>query len=191
MKELPNSTFFFLSIFASHSYVLIFSPPAWKQIAVEGCLHGELDEVYASIRHVEKIEDIKIDLLIRCGDFQHVKNSLLGVWCIKLAIATTKISEYELILEVLLWTRSSACSDYIYIGGNHDASNYLWELYYGGWATPNIYFLVFSGVIKFVNIRIGGISGIYKQGHYHLGHFERPPFFRVIFGLYTTYANMM
>ncbi|CAL9039548.1 unnamed protein product [Musa banksii] len=172
MKELPNSTFFFLSIFASHSYVLIFSPPSWKQIAVEGCLHGELDEVYASIRHVEKIEDIKIDLLIRCGDFQHVKNSLLGVWCIKLAIATTKISEYELILEVLLWTRSSTCSDYIYIGGNHDASNYLWELYYGGWAAPNIYFLVFSGVIKFVNIRIGGIFGIYKQGHYHLDQEE-------------------
>ncbi|THU70601.1 hypothetical protein C4D60_Mb08t26710 [Musa balbisiana] len=74
MKALPNSTFFFLSIFASHSYVLIFSPPAWKQIAVEGCLHGELDEVYASIRHVEKIEDTKIDLLIRCGDFQAVRN---------------------------------------------------------------------------------------------------------------------
>ncbi|CAL9768265.1 unnamed protein product [Musa acuminata subsp. burmannicoides] len=43
-------------------------------IAVEGCLHGELDEVHASIRHVEKIEDIKIDLLIRCGDFQAVRN---------------------------------------------------------------------------------------------------------------------
>ncbi|PWA70492.1 Lariat debranching enzyme, C-terminal [Artemisia annua] len=64
----------------------------------------------------------------------------------------------------------------IFIGGNHEASNYLWELYYGGWAAPNIYFLGFAGVIKFGNIRIGGLSGIYKHHDYHLGHFERPPY---------------
>ncbi|KAB2634860.1 lariat debranching enzyme-like [Pyrus ussuriensis x Pyrus communis] len=50
----------------------------------------------------------------------------------------------------------------IFIGGNHEASNYLWELYYGGWAAPNIYFLGFAGVVKFGNLQIG--------------HFERPPY---------------
>ncbi|CAM8928981.1 unnamed protein product [Rhodiola kirilowii] len=64
----------------------------------------------------------------------------------------------------------------IFIGGNHEASNYLWELYYGGWAAPNIYFLGFSGVVKFGNIRIGSLSGIYNERHYHLGHYERPPY---------------
>ena len=29
----------------------------------------------------------------------------------------------------------------IFIGGNHEASNYLQELTYGGWVAPNIYFL--------------------------------------------------
>ena len=29
----------------------------------------------------------------------------------------------------------------IVIGGNHEASNHMWELYYGGWLAPNIYFL--------------------------------------------------
>ncbi|KAJ8453394.1 hypothetical protein Cgig2_008278 [Carnegiea gigantea] len=48
--------------------------------------------------------------------------------------------------------------------------------YYGGWAAPNIYFLGFAGVIKFGNIRIGGLSGIYNARHYKLGHFERPPY---------------
>jgi len=43
--------------------------------------------------------------------------------------------------------------------------------YYGGWAAPNIYFLGFAGVIKFGNIRIGGLSGIYKPGYYNLGKF--------------------
>ncbi|RZC89258.1 hypothetical protein C5167_030952 [Papaver somniferum] len=64
----------------------------------------------------------------------------------------------------------------IFIGGNHEASNYLWELYYGGWAAPNIYFLGFVGVIKFGNLRIGGLSGIYNARHYHSGHYERPPY---------------
>jgi len=41
--------------------------------------------------------------------------------------------------------------------------------YYGGWAAPNIYFLGFAGVIKFGNIRIGGLSGIYNARHYKLG----------------------
>ncbi|KAF8377437.1 hypothetical protein HHK36_030814 [Tetracentron sinense] len=48
--------------------------------------------------------------------------------------------------------------------------------YYGGWAAPDIYFLGFSGVIKFGNIRIGGLSGIYNARHYHCGHYERSPY---------------
>lgn len=41
--------------------------------------------------------------------------------------------------------------------------------YYGGWAAPQIYFLGFAGVIKFGNIRIGGLSGIYKSHDYNRG----------------------
>jgi lariat debranching enzyme len=29
----------------------------------------------------------------------------------------------------------------IFIGGNHEASNYLQELPYGGWVAPDIYYL--------------------------------------------------
>lgn len=40
----------------------------------------------------------------------------------------------------------------IFIGGNHEASNHLQELPYGGWVAPNIYYL-------------GEIFGSYSQMH--------------------------
>jgi len=40
------------------------------QIAVEGCAHGDLDNIYATLQYLEHTNDIKIELLICCGDFQ-------------------------------------------------------------------------------------------------------------------------
>jgi hypothetical protein len=46
------------------------SVPASLQVAIEGCCHGELDNIYATLAHLEKAEGRKVDLLICCGDFQ-------------------------------------------------------------------------------------------------------------------------
>ena len=64
----------------------------------------------------------------------------------------------------------------IFIGGNHEASNYLQELPYGGWVAPNIYYLGYGGVINVGGLRIGGISGIYKGPDYLKGRYERVPY---------------
>ncbi|XP_027774135.1 lariat debranching enzyme-like [Solanum pennellii] len=93
------------------------------RIAVEGCMHGDLDNVYATLLHLQEVQNIKIDLLLCCGDFQAVRN--------------------EKDLESLnvpsnFWSMNSFWKYYsgekvapfptIFIGGNHEASNYLWEL---------------------------------------------------------------
>lgn len=141
------------------------------KIAVEGCMHGDLDNVYRTIAELERAENTKIDLLICCGDFQAVRNQK------DLESLNVKPKYRHM---NTFWKYYSgqeiAPVPTVFIGGNHEASNYLWELYYGGWAAPNIYFLGFAGVIKFGNIRIGGLSGIYNARHYKLGHFERPPY---------------
>lgn len=64
----------------------------------------------------------------------------------------------------------------IFVGGNHEASNYLQELSYGGWVAPNIYYLGNAGVINIAGIRIAGISGIYKGHDYNKGRFELAPY---------------
>ena len=64
----------------------------------------------------------------------------------------------------------------IFIGGNHEASNYLSELYYGGFVAPNIYFMGIAGVVRFGGIRIAGLSRIFNQRDYCKGHFERIPY---------------
>jgi lariat debranching enzyme len=40
------------------------------KIAVEGCGHGELDAIYASLKRIEQEKSTKVDLLLIGGDFQ-------------------------------------------------------------------------------------------------------------------------
>ncbi|XP_057459066.1 lariat debranching enzyme [Lotus japonicus] len=141
------------------------------KIAVEGCMHGDLDKVYKTLQHMEKTQNTKIDLLLCCGDFQAVRNEndLKSLNVLPKYREMKSFWKYYSGLEVAPYPT-------IFIGGNHEASNYLWELYYGGWVAPNIYYLGAAGVVRFGNIRIGGLSGIFNGRHYNLGHFERPPY---------------
>ena len=40
------------------------------KIAIEGCLHGELQKVYETVKEIEDKENYKVDLLLCCGDIQ-------------------------------------------------------------------------------------------------------------------------
>ncbi|KAB2075882.1 hypothetical protein ES319_A06G000300v1 [Gossypium barbadense] len=141
------------------------------KIAVEGCMHGDFDKVYDTIKYIENTRNIKIDLLLCYGDFQAVRNEK-DMDSLNVAPKYREMKSF--------WKYYSgqevAPVPTIFIGGNHEASNYLWELYYGGWAAPNIYFLGYAVVVKVGNIRIGGLSGIYNARNYCLGHHERPPY---------------
>jgi lariat debranching enzyme len=64
----------------------------------------------------------------------------------------------------------------IFVGGNHEASNHLWELYYGGWVAPNIYYMGAANVLRLGPLRIAGLSGIWKGYSYRKPHHERIPY---------------
>jgi len=141
------------------------------RVAIEGCTHGELEKTYATLAQLEEAGGGKVDLLLCCGDFQSTRN-LSDLKCMacpdkyKDMCSFYKYYSGEAIAPVLT----------IFIGGNHEASNYLQELAYGGWVAPNIYYLGYAGVVNVNGIRIGGISGIYKGFDYLHGHHEKPPY---------------
>jgi len=64
----------------------------------------------------------------------------------------------------------------VFVGGNHEASNYLFELYYGGWVAPNIYYMGAANVLRVGPVRIAGLSGIWKGYNYKKPHYERLPY---------------
>jgi lariat debranching enzyme len=128
------------------------------KIAVEGCCHGDLRKIYQELARLEAVEQTKVDLLIICGDFQAVRNQtdLASLAC---PPKYRKMGDFHLYYE----GKERAPVPTIFIGGNHEASNHLFELYHGGWVCPNIYFLGYSGVVRFGGLRIGGLSGIHNE----------------------------
>ena len=106
------------------------------RIAVQGCCHGQLDQIYQTIQAEESRTGNKVDLLLCCGDFQSLRNiadlaSMAVPDKYKELGTFYKYYSGQVVAPVLT----------IFIGGNHEASVSLQELFYGGWVAENIYYL--------------------------------------------------
>lgn len=143
------------------------------RIAVQGCCHGTLDRIYSTIEAYDAANPDKppVDLLLCCGDFQALRNA----------------SDLDTIAVPPKYREMGSFYKYysgqvkapvltVFVGGNHEASAYLQELFYGGWVAPNIYYIGAAGVVNFCGIRIAGLSGIFKSRDYEKGRYEFPPY---------------
>lgn len=139
---------------------------------------------------METKENVKIDLLLICGDFQVTtllysgskSKAIRNETDLHCMAVPDKFKDMGTFYKYYTG-EAVAPLPTIFIGGNHEASNFLQELYvcplffswqtrpYGGWIAPNIYFMGYAGVVNFAGIRIAGISGIYKGQHYELGEY--------------------
>ncbi|KAF5340653.1 hypothetical protein D9611_007519 [Ephemerocybe angulata] len=143
------------------------------KIAIEGCCHGHLDAIYGQIATLEAQNNYKVDLLLICGDFQAVRN-----WRDLECMAVPQ--KYKALGDFHKYYTGEAVAPIptIIIGGNHEASNYMWELYHGGWLAPNMYFLGHAGTVQVNGIRIAGVSGIFSGHDFRQGHHEKLPYDR-------------
>ncbi|KAJ5366287.1 hypothetical protein N7541_000228 [Penicillium brevicompactum] len=142
------------------------------RIAFEGCGHGSLNEIYDIVKlKAARLNWESVDLLIIGGDFQALRNSN-DATCISMPIKYRQIGDFH---EYYSGQRAAPFPT-IFLGGNHEASNYLFELSYGGWVAPNIYYLGAANIVQFGSLRISGVSGIWKGYDYRKPHFERLPY---------------
>ncbi|KLT42695.1 hypothetical protein CC85DRAFT_245382, partial [Cutaneotrichosporon oleaginosum] len=141
------------------------------QIAVQGCSHGSLSAIYDTVAEYTKRKGETVDLLLLCGDFQALRNTHDFA---SLAVPP-KYHALGTFHEYYSGARVAPVLTLV-IGGNHEASNYMWELYHGGWLAPNIYYLGCAGSVMVNGLRIIGASGIYKEHDYRKGHFEKVPY---------------
>ena len=137
-------------------------------IIATGCIHGCMDKMYEEIQEFEKQKKKKIDLVLCTGDFESMRNEedLKFLSCPE---------KYRLMGDFYKYYNSKVKAPYltIFVGGNHEASNYLEQNYYGGYVAENIYYLGRGGVINVKGLRIGGMSGIFNKFDYFRGHFEK------------------
>ncbi|KAK4544846.1 hypothetical protein LTR36_003750 [Oleoguttula mirabilis] len=142
------------------------------RLAVEGCGHGTLHAIYASVEEACKQKSWPgVDLLIIGGDFQSVRNAY-DLNCVSMPAKYRSMCDFH---EYYSGQRTAPCLT-IFVGGNHEASNYLFELYYGGWVAPNIYYMGAANVLRLGPLRIAGMSGIWKGYNFRKPHFERLPY---------------
>lgn len=141
------------------------------RVAVQGCSHGALERIYDTLTLYQEKSGKQIDLLLCCGDFQALRN----VTDMETISVPSKYREMGSFYKYYSGLKKAPILT-ICVGGNHEASSYLQELYYGGWIAPNIYYLGASGVVRYRGIRIAGISGIYKHNDYEMGRHEKPPY---------------
>ncbi|KAG5972160.1 hypothetical protein E4U58_006902 [Claviceps cyperi] len=144
------------------------------RVAVEGCGHGTLNAIYDAVGKACKDRGWDdVDILIIGGDFQAVRNAA------DLTIMSCPV-KYRRLGDFKDYYSGKRKAPYltIFVGGNHEASSHLWELYYGGWVAPNIYYMGAANVLRFGPLRIAGMSGIWKGFDYNRPHLERLPFNR-------------
>jgi lariat debranching enzyme len=139
-------------------------PNFHMRIAVEGCAHGELDNIYNTLRDVEQKTGKPIDVLLCCGDFQAIRDRV-DLGCVNVKDKYKEMGSFHQYFN----GEKSAPYLTVFIGGNHEASNYLQEKYHGGWVAPNIYFCGFASALNIGGLRIIGLSGIYKDNDYERG----------------------
>lgn len=139
------------------------------KVAVFGCLHGMLNEMYEQVAIWEK-KNGKVDFIIVCGDCQTIRHAD-DLKCLNVPKKYTKLGDFHEYYS----GQKKIPKTTIFVGGNHEASNYLMTLPYGGWICDNFYYMGYSGAIRYKGFRIAGVSGIYNYWNYRKGRFECMP----------------
>ena len=150
------------------------------KIFITGCLHGEWDLLLDTVE--EKIKSgEKIELILVTGDCETFRNEE----DMESFAAPLKYHILGSFYKIYNGERKVPCPTII-IGGNHEAADLLFQMPFGGYIAPNVYYIGRSAQILVGDIRITGESGVYLASDYFRSVDEKFPL-RSVADLHTNY----
>lgn len=151
------------------------------KVFVTGCLHAEWDLLVNTVNALAE-DGTKIDFILVTGDCETFRNEE----DMKSFTAPLKYHKLGTFYKIYNGETRLPCPAII-IGGNHEASDLLHQLPFGGWIAPNVFYIGRACQLIVGDVLISGISGLYKTENYYTKVNETFPL-RTVGDMHTAYA---
>ena len=135
-----------------------------KTIVFVGDVHGNHDLMVDAVRVWARTAERTVDLIVSVGDFESFRGEH-DMQC------TTCPAKHMRLADFPAYHRGQKRfpAEVLFIGGNHEAYNWLDQMPSGGPVGPDCYYLGRVGVLERLGLRIGGLTGIYSAGAFESG----------------------
>lgn len=135
-----------------------------KIIAIFGDVHGHQDAMVQTVVRWQEEHGAQIDLILSVGDFQAIRDET-DMRAMACPAKYQQVGDYP----AYHTGRNSFPAEVAFIGGNHEAYNWLETMPTGGQLGPKCYYLGRWGVIERLGLRIAGLTGNYSPRAYESG----------------------
>ena len=131
------------------------------KILVTGCLHGEWDLLCDTVEGLLQ-KGKQIDLIIVTGDAQTMRTEE-DMKSIAVPAKYKRMGSFHKLYN----GERRIPRPTIVVGGNHESSDFLYLLPFGGWLAPDVFYVGRASSLLVGDVTISSISGLYKQDFYY------------------------
>jgi hypothetical protein len=135
-----------------------------QTIAIFGDVHGHQDLMVRAALRWQEEHQAQIGLILCVGDFQALRGEI-DMRAMACPAKYQQVGDYP----AYHVGEKSFPAEVVFIGGNHEAYNWLETIPTGGRLGPNCCYIGRWGVIERLGLRIGGLTGNYSPRAYEAG----------------------
>ena len=135
-----------------------------KIIAIFGDVHGHQDAMVQAALRWQEQHQASIDLILCVGDFQAMRDET-DMRAMACPAKYQQMGDYP----AYHTGEKSFPAEMLFIGGNHEAYNWLETIPAGGCLSPLCYYLGRWGVVERLGLRMAGLTGNYSPRAYESG----------------------
>jgi len=135
-----------------------------ETIVFVGDVHGNHDRLVAEVCAWSRAARRPVDLIVSVGDFQALRDEH-DMRCTTCPEKHMHLGDFPAYYR----GKKQFPADVLFVGGNHEAYNWLEEMPAGGPVGPQCRYLGRAAVVERLGLRIGGLSGIYSATAFSSG----------------------